>query len=71
MATNSELAVKLLRSAAGFFRSIGEQNQTIKEQMETNAQTFELVAGWVENDPTGESPVKDTPEPVNDIGEML
>jgi hypothetical protein len=57
MATNAELAVKLLRSAAGFFRSVGEQNVQIKEQMDTNAQTYDMVAEWLEEDPSAESPV--------------
>lgn len=57
MATNAELSAKLLRSAAAFFRSIGQTNDTLNEQMLTNAETFERVAAMVETDPLGENPV--------------
>ena len=56
MATNAELAAKLLRDASGFFRNVGEQNPPIAEQMNDNAQVYEQVAAMVENDPTGELP---------------
>ena len=54
MATHAELAVNLLRNAAVFFRDIGQQNPNLKEQMETNAQTYDAVADMLEQDPTGE-----------------
>jgi hypothetical protein len=57
MATNAQLAGRLLRSAADFFRTVGEQNPGLAEHMETNAQSFELVADWVEKDPDGSPPV--------------
>lgn len=46
MATKShaELAVTLLRDAAGFFRNVGEQNEHMKTQMEDNASVYEEVA---------------------------
>ena len=53
MATNAELAAKLLRDASGFFRNVGEQNPPIAEQMNDNAQVYEQVAAMVESDPTG------------------
>ena len=53
MATNAQLAAKLLRDAASFFRTIGEQNPPLKQQMEENADVFEGVANLVEKDPTG------------------
>jgi hypothetical protein len=53
MPTNAEMAAKLLRSAAEFFRSIGSQNDAIRDQMNTNADTFLAVADLVENDPNG------------------
>lgn len=62
MATNAELAGRLLRSAAEFFRAVGEQNPSLKEEMETNAETYDLVAGWVEADPGGESPLGNQPD---------
>lgn len=53
MITHAQLAAKLLRDAAVFFRTIGEQNPPLKVQMEENANVFEQVAGLVENEPVG------------------
>ena len=50
MPTNAELAAKLLRNAAEFFRSVGEQNGEATEKMKTNADTYDMVAEWVERD---------------------
>ena len=55
MATNAEIAARLLRDAAGFFRSVGEQNPPLKDHMDKNAQAFEIMADRVESDPTGEA----------------
>ncbi|MPZ11643.1 MAG: hypothetical protein GEU89_15755 [Kiloniellaceae bacterium] len=55
MATNAEIAARLLRDAAGFFRSVGEQNPPLKDHMDHNAQAFEVIAERVEVDPTGEA----------------
>jgi len=52
MVTNAEIAAKLLRDAASFFRHVGNQNDPIKEQMDSNAQAYEAVAELVETDPT-------------------
>ena len=54
MPSHAELAAKLLRDAASFFRTVGEQNEPLKEQMTENADVFEQVAALVEQDPTGE-----------------
>jgi hypothetical protein len=54
MTTHAELASRLLRDAANFFRTIGEQNEPIQEQMQENATVFEQVADLVEQDPTGQ-----------------
>jgi len=51
--TYSDLAVKLLRDAAGFFRNVGEQNDPLKEQMNDNADVYEQVADLLEQDPSG------------------
>lgn len=51
--TNAELAARLLRDAALFFRTVGEQNPPLLDQMTQNADTFEEVASLVETDPTG------------------
>ena len=53
MATHAELAARLLRDAAHFFRTIGSQNEPLKEQMTENADVFEQVANLVEADPAG------------------
>lgn len=53
MPTHAEMAAKLLREAAEFFRTIGSQNEPLQEQMQENAQVFERVASLVETDPTG------------------
>ena len=65
MPTNAKLAARLLRNAAEFFRSVAEQNPAAMMDMETNAQTYELVADWVETDPGGETPLTDAAD-VND-----
>ncbi|EWY37435.1 hypothetical protein N825_17650 [Skermanella stibiiresistens SB22] len=54
MATNAEIAAKLLRDAASFFRHVGDQNDPIKDQMDTNAQAYETIAELVETEPTAE-----------------
>lgn len=61
MPSHSELAAKLLRDAASFFRTVGEQNEPLKEQMTENADVFEQVAALVEQDPTGELPEEGQP----------
>jgi len=59
MATNAQLAAKLLRDAGGFFRNVGEQNPQLQQQMDDNAQVYEQVAELVENDPNGELPAQE------------
>lgn len=51
--THAILAARLLRDAAAFFRSLGEQNPPLKEQMDENAGIFSEVADLVEKDPNG------------------
>jgi len=51
--TNADIAARLLRDAAVFFRSLSQQNPVLKEQMTENARVFEQVAYLVETDPTG------------------
>ena len=53
MITHAQLAAKLLKDAAVFFRTIGEQNPPLKIQMDENANVFEQVAELVEQNPTG------------------
>ena len=53
MTTHAQLAAKLLRDAAIFFRAIGEQNPPLKSQLIENASVFDGVADLVEKDATG------------------
>lgn len=53
MPSHAELAAKLLRDAAAFFKTISEQNPPLKDQMDENADVFEQVADLVEKDPMG------------------
>ncbi len=53
MATYVQLASKLLRDAALFFRNVGAQNEPLKEQMNDNASVYEQVADLLEKDPMG------------------
>jgi len=54
MPSHAALAAKLLRDAAVFFRTIGQQNPPLKIQMDENADVFEQVATLVEQDPNGQ-----------------
>ncbi len=53
MPSHAQLAAKLLRDAATFFRTIAEQNAPLQEQMTENASVFDQVADLVERDPNG------------------
>ncbi len=61
MPSNAKLAAKLLRDAAVFFRSVGEQNAELSEQMRSNADTYDMVAEWVEKDAGAEGPPGEEP----------
>jgi len=52
MPSHAELAARLLRDAASFFRTIAKDNPPLAEQMSGN-DVFEEVADLVERDPTG------------------
>lgn len=54
MPTHAELASKLLSDAADFFRTLGEQNQPLKAQMDENANVFEQMAAMLLQNPQGE-----------------
>jgi hypothetical protein len=51
--TYSDLAVRLLRDAATFFESVGEQNPPLKEQILDNAEVFREMGELVGDDSTG------------------
>ena len=53
MPTHAQIAGRLLRDAAKFFRTVGDQNAPLKPQMDDNANVFEQVATLVEQDPMG------------------
>lgn len=59
MPTHIQLASQLLRDAATFFRTIGEQNPSLAPQMSENAAVFDEVAILVEKDPHGVLPEHD------------
>ncbi len=53
MPTHAQLAAQLLRDAAKFFETIGEQNEPLKDQMHENGRVYRQLADLVENDPHG------------------
>ncbi|MFP4098316.1 MAG: hypothetical protein ACLFP8_06215 [Alphaproteobacteria bacterium] len=53
MPTHAELASKLLVDAATFFRTLAEQNEELKEQMNENATVFEQMSDLIVNEPQG------------------
>ena len=62
MPSHAQLAAKLLRDAATFFRNVGAQNPELAEEMGENAAVYEQVADLTEADPLGELLVEDDPE---------
>jgi hypothetical protein len=50
-ATVSDLSCKLLRDAAAFFVSVGEQNPRLSAEMTGNAEVYRQVADILEVDP--------------------
>lgn len=53
MATYAELAAKLLRDAATFFRNVGAQNVHVKQTMDDNADVYDQVAELLAQNPLG------------------
>lgn len=62
MPTHAELAGKLMIDAAGFFKTLAEQNPDIQKEMTENAGVFEQMAALVTNEPQGV--INDTPHNV-------
>ena len=54
LATYAQLAAKLLRDAATFFRNVAAQNPALHEQLEDNAVVYDQVAELLETNPDGE-----------------
>jgi hypothetical protein len=59
MPTNAAIASNLLKAAAKFFRAFAEDNPNMREQMLTNADTYDAVAQLVGEDPNGETELDD------------
>lgn len=59
VATYAQIASRLLRDAATFFRNVGEQNESLREQMNDNAAVYDQVADLVERQPMGELKLDD------------
>lgn len=51
--THAVIAANLLKEAAAFFTTLGEENAEIKDQMNENATVFSQMADLLENQPTG------------------
>lgn len=50
---HAELAGRLLKDAAGFFQTLAEQNEPIREQMAENANVYSQLGDMVMADPLG------------------
>lgn len=50
--THAELAARLLRDAASFFRHLAEENPTLHDSMVENATIYDQVAEMVEQSPS-------------------
>lgn len=53
MTTNADIAAQLLMAAAKFFRDVAGENPAVRDQMMTNADTYDAVAEMVRSDPMG------------------
>jgi hypothetical protein len=51
MLTHAQLAARLLRDAADFFRHLGQENPALQESMNDNAGIYDQVAQLVEAAP--------------------
>jgi hypothetical protein len=61
MATHAQVAGRLLRDAAKFFRNVAAQNEHLREQLNDNARVYDEVAQLVEADPMGQIDVDERP----------
>jgi hypothetical protein len=62
MTTNAEMAAMFLRNSAAYLRGVGEHNPSVREEMEATADSYEVMADLVENDPCGQSPIAERAE---------
>ncbi|MGH1374795.1 MAG: hypothetical protein ACRBCK_00485 [Alphaproteobacteria bacterium] len=51
--SHAELSGRLLKDAAGFFRTLADQNEPIRDQMEENANVYDQIGDLVTEDPLG------------------
>ena len=51
--SNAELTSRLLKDAAGFFRTLADQNEAIADQMNENANVYDQIGDMVKEDPLG------------------
>ena len=51
--SHAELAGRLLKDAATFFRTLAAENEPIAEQMNENANVYDQIGDLVEKDPLG------------------
>lgn len=51
--SHAELAGRLLKDAANFFRTLAEQNEPIRDQMNENANVYDRLGELVTRDPLG------------------
>ncbi len=49
----SKIAGDMLRNAAKFYRSIGQQNEPLKEQLDMSADIYDQLSKLVTDDPSG------------------
>jgi len=59
MPTNADIAAQLLNAAAKFFRDVAGENPAVRDQMLSNADTYDAVAEMVRTDPTGMTSLND------------
>ena len=50
----NEMAGRLLKDAASFFRTLAEQNEPLREQMTENATVYDQLGDLVATNPLGE-----------------
>ena len=54
MATHAQIAARLLRDAAKFFRNVGAYNEALRETLNDNAKVYDEIATLVEDAPLAE-----------------
>ena len=60
--THAQLAGRLLRDAAVFFRHLADENPALTEAMQENAQIYDQAAELIERDASGVIDIEDVPQ---------